>query len=120
MQLGNLALRFFLEIAALCGFGVLAWGLFSGWWRYLAVIVVLCALVAVWGVFAVPGDPSRSGDAPVPVPGLLRLGLELAILLGGAYAFHRSGYNLSALTLAVLVLFHYALSGERIAWLLQQ
>jgi hypothetical protein len=57
MQLANLALRFFLEIAALCGFGVLAWGLFSGWWRYLAVVVVLGTLMAAWAVFAVPGDP---------------------------------------------------------------
>ena len=120
MQSANLVFRLFLEIAALGGFGVLTWSLFSGLWRYLAVIVVLGTLMTLWGVFAVPGDPSRSGNAPVPVPGLFRLGLELAILLGGAYAFHRSGYNLLALTLAVLILLHYMLSTERIVWLLQQ
>lgn len=120
MQSTNLALRFFLEIVALGGFGIFAWSLFSGLWRYLALIIVLGTLMTLWGVFAVPGDPSRSGSAPIPVSGLLRLGLELAILLGGAYAYHRSGYNFLALTLTVLTLLHYLLSGERIAWLLRQ
>lgn len=57
----NLALRIFLEIAALGGFGALAWRLSVGWWRYLAVIAVLALLMTLWSVFAVPGDPSRSG-----------------------------------------------------------
>ena len=31
------------------------------------------------GVFAVPDDPSRSGSAPIAVPGLARLTLEAAV-----------------------------------------
>ncbi len=116
----NLALRFFLEIAALGGFGALAWRLSVGWWRYLAVIAVLALLMTLWSVFAVPGDPSRSGNAPVPVPGSVRLALELAVLLSGSCAFYWAGHNLAGIALGVLVLIHYALSGERIAWLLQQ
>lgn len=116
----NLALRFFLEVAALGGFSVLAWRSAEGWWRYLVVIATLAFLMTLWGVFAVPGDPSRSGNAPVPVSGLVRLALELAVLLGGAGAFYWAGHNLVAITLAVLVVIHYALSGERITWLLQQ
>jgi hypothetical protein len=116
----NLALRFFLEVAALGGFGVLAWRSSEGGWRYLTVIAVLALLMTLWGVFAVPGDPSRSGNAPVPVSGSVRLVLELAVLLGGAGAFYWAGHNLAAFALAALVLIHYALSGERIAWLLQQ
>ena len=73
MHPANLALRFFLEIAALSGFGAMIWHLFSGWWRPFLLAVVLGGLMAVWGVFAVPDDPSRSGNAPVPIPGLLRL-----------------------------------------------
>jgi hypothetical protein len=115
----NLALRFFLEVAALSGFGVLAWRLADGWLRYLAVIAVLAILMTLWGVFAVPGDTSRSGNAPIPVSGMVRLGLELAILLGGGCAFYWAGYSLSAIALAALVIIHYASSGERIAWLLQ-
>ena len=116
----NLALRFFMEAAALGGFGVLAWQSAEKWWRYLAVIVTLAFLMTLWGVFAVPGDPSRSGNAPIRVSGLVRLGLELAVLLGGACAFYMAGCKLTAIGLAVLIVAHYALSGERIAWLLQQ
>ena len=116
----NLALRFFLEIAALSGFGVFVWSLFDGKWRYLALVIALGVLMALWGIFAVPGDPSRSGGAPIPVPGILRLMLELVILLGGAYAYYQSGYSLPAAALTILVILHYALSGERIMWLLQQ
>jgi hypothetical protein len=76
--------------------------------------------MALWGAFAVPHDPSRSGGAPFPVSGLIRLLLELAILFGGAFAYHQSGYNMTAIGLAVLIIVHYGLSGQRIAWLLQQ
>ncbi len=120
MHPANLALRFFLEIAALGGFGVLTWQSIDGWWRYLAVIAVLAALMALWGVFAVPGDPSRSGNAPVPVTGLVRLALELTILLGGAYAYYWAGHDLTAFALTFLIVAHYGLSSGRIGWLLQQ
>lgn len=120
MNAANLALRFFLEIAALGGFAVLAWNLSEGWVRYLAVLIALVVLMTLWGVFAVPDDPSRSGNAPVPVPGLVRLGLELAILLGGGIALYLAGFGLAGSTLAALVVLHYALSLDRINWLLQQ
>ena len=120
MHPANLALRFILEMAALGGFGVLAWKSSSGGWRVVVLIVVLCTLMTLWGVFAVPNDPSRSGNAPIPVSGLVRLSLELAVLLGGAAAFYWAGNHLAGVSLAVLVLLHYALSGARIAWLLQQ
>ena len=116
----NLALRFFLELAAFGGFAVLAWRSVEGLWRYLAVIAVLALLMALWGVFAVPDDPSRSGNAPVPVSGYIRLGLELAVLLGGGIAFYLASYNFAGISMIILVAIHYALSGERISWLLQQ
>ena len=119
MHPANLALRFLLEIAALGGFSVLAWSLTDGWWRYLAVVVTLAALMTLWGVFTVPGDPSRSGNAPVPVPGSLRLLLEFAILFGGAWAFHAVGYSWAGLSLAGLVVVHYLLWTDRVVWLLQ-
>jgi hypothetical protein len=86
----------------------------------LAVIVALACVMTLWGVFAVPGDPSRSGNAPIPVSGVIRLGLELIILLGGACAFYWADHTYAAYTLAGSVILHYASSGERVAWLLQQ
>jgi hypothetical protein len=85
MNAANLILRFLLELAALVGFATLAWLSVSGWWRFVVALLVVLIAMALWGVFAVPDDPSRSGNAPVPVPGAVRLVLELTILLGGAY-----------------------------------
>jgi len=61
----SLALRFLLELAALIALGL--------WGAHQAGIALALALpataAALWGIFAVPGDPSRSGKAPVPVSG---------------------------------------------------
>jgi hypothetical protein len=116
----NLALRFFLELAALAGFALLAWQSASGWWRFVIAVLVVIIAMALWGIFAVPNDPSRSGNAPVPVPGIVRLVLEFALLLGGAYAWYLGGFALIATVFTALVVFHYLLSIERIMWLLQQ
>ncbi len=62
MHSANLILRFLLELAAL------AWRSTEGSWRFLAVIVVVVLIGAAWAMFAAPNDPSRSGNAPVPVP----------------------------------------------------
>lgn len=117
MHTANLALRFLIELVALGGFATLAWDLSAGSWKALAVAAVVVTLGAIWATFAVPEDPSRSGNAPVTVPGRLRLVLELAILLGGAWAFHAAGYRWAALSLGTLVVVHYLLWWERIIWL---
>lgn len=114
----NLGLRFTLELAALAGVGFLAWSEGAGFARYLSGIAASVAVAAVWGIFAVPEDPSRSGHAPVPVPGALRLLLELVILFGGALAFYLAGQRWVAAGLAILIVAHYAFSRERITWLL--
>mgnify|MGYP003344327643 CR=1 FL=1 len=114
----NLGLRFGLELAALAGFGIAAWRLTDGVWRWPAVIGVPLAAAVVWGVFNVPGDPSRSGEAPIAVPGAVRLAIELTTLGGGAAAFILSGPRPVGITLAVTVVFHYAMSIDRIDWLL--
>ena len=119
MHTANLTLRFLLELAALGGFAMLAWNLSAGCWRFLAAIAVVIAVGTIWATFAVPDDPSRSGNAPVPVPGALRLVLELAILFGGAWGFHIVGFSWTGLALGVLVIVHYLLGTERIVWLLQ-
>ncbi|MFQ6227417.1 DUF2568 domain-containing protein [Nocardia sp. NPDC002869] len=53
--------------------------------------MVLLPVIAAtaWGVIAVPDDPSRSGAAPVAVPGAIRLLVEFAVLFGGAAALFR-------------------------------
>ena len=120
MHSANLILRFLLELAALSGFAVLAWNLTEGVGRFVAVVIIVALVGAIWATFAVPDDPSRSGNAPVPVPGALRLCLEFAVLFGGAWAFHASGHTWVGLSICALIVVHYLWWAERIAWLLQQ
>jgi len=120
MNSANLALRFLLELSALAGFAIWVWGSTEGIWRFVFVVFVIVSLAAIWGVFAVPDDPSRSGAAPVPVPGGLRLLLELLILGGAGFAFFQASLPLVGTLQVALVAIHYSLSIDRISWLLQQ
>lgn len=114
----NLGLRFALELAAVAAFGIAGWRLTHPPWNWAAAIALPLIATALWVTFAVPDDPSRSGAAPVPVPGLVRLALEFVVLLGGALVLALSGSPGAGIALAVLTALHYALSAERIIWLI--
>ena len=116
----NLALRFFLELGALVAMGAWGWQSTAGPWRYVLAFVVPVIAMALWGVFAVPQDPSRSGSAPVPVPGVARILLEAAFFGFATWTLFSSGHRVPALVFGALVLVHYALSFDRITWLLRQ
>ena len=116
----NLAVRFVLEIAALVAIGYWGWTQHDGFVRYLLAIGGPLLAAVLWATFAVPDAPSRSGKAPVPVPGIIRLALELALFAFAAWALYDAGNSLLALILAAVVVVHYALSYDRIAWLLRQ
>ena len=115
----NLGLRFGLELAALAGLGAGAWSLTSGAVRWVAVIAVPVVAAIVWGVFNVLDDPSRSGAAPIEVPGWTRLAIELFILGGGAVAVAVAGKRTLALVFAFVIAAHYAASWSRIEWLIR-
>jgi hypothetical protein len=116
----NLALRFFLELGALVAMGAWGWQRGTGPWRYLLAFAVPVVAMTLWGVFAVPADPSRSGHAPVPVPGAIRLALEATFFAFATWALFSSGHRVPALLFGAVVLVHYALSFDRLAWLLRQ
>lgn len=110
----NLTLRFGLEIAALVGLTVAASGRLAG----VFVVAVPIAAGSVWGLYNVPGDSSRSGKAAMPVPGFVRLVIELAILFGAAWALIATGRPVWGGILAGLIAFHLAFSIPRVRWLL--
>lgn len=116
----NLSLRFLLEIAALVAIGYWGFSQHTGIWRFLLGIGLPVIAAAAWATFAVPDDPSRSGRAPVPIPGVLRLVLELALFGFAVWALYDAGSSMLALVMASITIVHYALSYDRIAWLLRQ
>lgn len=113
----NLALRFLLELAALVGIAMLAWSSGDGVAGVVAVVIAPLLAATAWGVFNVPGDPSRSGRAPVTVDGRVRLVLELVILGLGVVGIWPANAVAGAVYIGLLV-GHYAASVPRLRWLL--
>ncbi len=117
----NLLVRFLLEIVLLVTLGY--WGWYRGGGGGLGIVFALTVpfLAAFfWGTFAVPHDPSRSGEAPVPVPGIIRLLLELALFGFGVWALADAGLGGWGGLFGGLTFVHYVLSFRRIKWLLNQ
>ena len=112
----NLTLRFILELTALASLAVWGW-LSNGW---IAALGAPLLAFALWGIFAVPGDPSRSGQVPVPIPGWLRLALELAIFYGAVGALLAIDQSAFAIALCAITILHHGLSYNRLAWLLRR
>lgn len=116
----NLIFRFLLEIIALLVVALWAWTSFDGWLGLVAAFVVPFGLALIWGTFTVPEDPSRSGKSPVPIPGALRLLLELLIFSFSAWCLYAMGMSSLTRILVLLVFFHYLISMDRIRWLIKK
>ncbi len=114
----NLGLRFLLELSALLTMGIWGWQQRVDGLRFVLALSIPLLLAIIWGVFAVPNDPSRSGKAPVPIPGLLRLVIELAFFALAAWALYDLGHVIPALVLGIISLLHSLISYDRVWWLL--
>ena len=113
----NLAFRFLLELAGLFALGYWGWRTGQGWQRWLLMLGVPLIAASLWGIFRVDNDPGR---APVRVPGVLRLALELAYFTFAIWALFSAGATAWSWFLGLAVLFHYLLSYDRILWLIRQ
>ena len=116
----NLGVRFLLEMVSLVILGSWGWHQAEGLLSYVLAIGVPIFAASLWGIFTVPDDPSRSGSAPVPIPGFLRLLLEFAFFGSTIWALSTLVSNLSPWILGGITLLHYGLSYDRILWLITQ
>ncbi|GAA1640436.1 YrdB family protein [Nocardia ninae] len=114
-----LAIRFLLELVAISSFGIYGWRAFDSPWKFLLVVLLPLAAAALWGTFAVPGDPSRSGEAPVSVPGAVRLAIELVVFFGGAAALWAAGLPRWALIFGGVLVVYQVLAYDRVTWLVK-
>lgn len=116
----NLMIRFILELLALAAVGFWAWKSFDGILQYILGIGLPIIMTIIWGTFAVPDDPSRSGKAPIPVSGTLRLLIEFLFFALATWSL----YDLQEIELSSifggLVIIHYLVSYDRISWLLSK
>ena len=116
----NLAIRFLLEVCALFVLGWWGWRLRDDGWRIVTALAVPLVAAALWGTFAVPGDPSRSGSAPVVVPGAFRLMLEFGFFASATWTLFNLGFRRAAAFFAAAIVVHYLLSYDRIRWLISR
>ncbi len=115
----NLAVRLVLELAALIAMGAWGWQLTDGWLRFVLALAIPIGAAVLWGTFAVPNDPSRSGRAPIVTPGIIRLVLELAVFGFGTWALLQIGLDRLAWIMSTIVVVHYIVSYDRILWLVR-
>lgn len=113
----NLGLRFVLEVMALAAMAYWGWTTHQGAWRIVWAIGVPLAAAAVWGVLRVPGDP---GDAPVAVPGAVRLLIEVVFFALAVWLLTGAGRSGWAIVLGALIVLHYIASYQRVLWLLSR
>ena len=116
----NLLFRFLLELMALFIMGLWGWKQSQGITAFLLALTLPILLALIWGIFAVPDDPSRSGKAPIVTPGIIRLLIELGIFIISAWALYDMGYTTMSIVFGLLVGLHYIISYDRVTWLLSQ
>jgi hypothetical protein len=116
----NLALRFILEMAALASLAIWGYTNFAPEFKIFTAILAPLLFALIWGIFAVRGDPSRSGKTVVPTPGTIRLMIELILFMLSILSLFVSGYRVLSFIFAAFFLLHYILSAGRIRWLIRQ
>ena len=116
----NLTIRFLLELAALAATSIWGWKQGDGLLQYILAIGIPVIAASIWGTFAVPDDPSRSGNAPVPIPGIIRLIIELAIFGFAIWMLYDTGYSRLSLIMGIIVALHNIVSYDRIQWLVSK
>jgi len=116
----NLVVRFILEMAGMVALGWWGWNQGEGILRFLLALGIPFLAAVLWGTFAVPDDPSRSGEARVPVPGIVRLMLELTFFGSATWSLFATGLTTLGWIFGIAVLIHYVISYDRVMWLVRQ
>ena len=116
----NLAVRFLLEIVGLVALGWWGWNQADGILQFVLALGIPFLAAVLWGTFAVPDDPSRSAEARVPVPGIVRLLLELAFFSAATWSLFAMDVTTLGWIYGIAVIILYLISYDRIAWLVRQ
>lgn len=116
----NSLLRFLLEIWALIALGQWGYSLSDTSTKYFYAIVIPLVFAICWGVFAVQGDPSRSGQTVISTPGWIRLIFECVFFGLAVFSWYQLDKPQGAGLMFILIVIHYAIDYKRVHWLLNQ
>jgi hypothetical protein len=115
----NLAVRFILEITALIAMGVGGWHAGDGISRYVLAIALPLVAAFLWGAFRPPDEPHHPSRPLFAVPGKVRLLVEIIVFGAGAWGLFSAGATTWGWVFAGVLVAHYALSYDRVAWLVR-
>lgn len=104
-------------MAALASLAIWGYTNFSPSINIFTAILAPLLFALIWGIFAVRGDPSRSGKTVISTPGPVRFFIELFLFVLSILALYYSGYPILSFAFASFFVLHYLLSFERIQWL---
>ncbi len=117
----NLIVRFMLEVTALISCGIWGWNQGKNELiHYILAIGIPILMAFIWGTFAVPNDPSRSGKAPVVTTGFIRLLIELLFFGFATWALYSLDHVSLSYVFGITTLIHYLASYDRVKWLLSR
>jgi hypothetical protein len=110
-----LTVQFLLELAMLAALAVWGWTEHAGLLRVVLTVGLPVIAAVLWGTFRVPNDPN---EAPVAVPGVVRLILELDLFTAAVVLLYLAGEPRAAGIFGAAVVVVYTLSYDRVLWLL--
>ncbi|CAN5643533.1 hypothetical protein BH23CHL5_BH23CHL5_11140 [soil metagenome] len=111
-------IRFSIELAALAGLAYAGWSSSERTavqWLAAMGLPLLGALI--WAVFRTPGDQIAGKTPIIPVPGPIRMAIEVAVFVFSAYGIWISGSRAAAETLLTFAALHYLMTWKRVRWL---
>lgn len=116
----NMTVRFILELSSICIYAIWGFHQTETWIHYLLAALLPIAAAVIWGVFAVPNDPSRSGKTVIHTPGYVRLLIEISVFVTALWCLWDLHYMKLFYSMLILLTVHHIASIERINWLIKQ
>lgn len=112
----NLAVRFALEICMLVALGMWGRQQQEGWKGIVLAILLPLIAASLWGIFRPAGDP---GKGLVNTPGIIRLLIEVLLFSTAVWATFDLNHKTAGLVFGIVLVLHYALSYDRVLWLIK-
>lgn len=111
--------QFLLEVVGLIGMARLGWYLGGEGPRRIVLATLLVILAgALWGIFRTPGFVPSGRDPVVPIPGPMRLAVEVLFFAVASWGLWISGWNIAgAVTIAGTVIVYWTLRDRTIGLL---
>ncbi|NMC11339.1 MAG: YrdB family protein [Chloroflexi bacterium] len=116
----NLVIRFFLELIMLGAIGYWGWVKGNGIFKIILPAGLLLITAVIWFTFAVPDDPSRSGNALIPIPGIVRLLLELGLFAIATAIFYSLIDKTTGIIFGCAVIINYGIAYDRLLWMIKK